>query len=224
MPRIKPSKKALICLVALALVLLVVCSFTYHKGSSRVHALTIKIEEKQKRLSDSEQVARRLCAVEQAYVDAQTTLSALEQGVSTKAYVPTLLRQVEELGKKVNLRVVGVRPRPVEQTAVRTASPKEARKAPPPKKPEPYDKLDLDMEINGKYWDVVRFLQDITCFPKIITVNDVQISTVGQPTDNTPPMLAVRLSTTAFILKGGALGAPRNTEPAPAARAGRGEI
>jgi len=202
MPRIKPSKKALICLVSLALVLLLVCGFTYHKGASKLRALNVNIQEKQERLADSEQVAKRLSAVEQRYFDAQTTLGALEQGVSTKAYLPTLLRQVEELGKKVNLRVVGVRPRPVEQPSTSAKPAEGEKKASQPKKPEPYDKLDIDLEINGKYWDVVRFLEEITYFPKIITVNDVQISPVKQCTDTAPPMLAVRLSTTAFILKG----------------------
>ena len=225
MPRIKPSKKALICLAALAFVLLLACGFTYHKGASKLHALEVRIKEKQEKLADSEQVAKRLTVAEQNYLDAQATLGALEQGVSTKAYVPTLLRQVEDLGKKVNLRVVGVRPRPVEQTPVSAPATEDKEKAPKPKKPEPYDKLDIDLELKGKYWDVVRFLEEITCFPKIITVNDVQISPVGQSMDTSSPLLAVRLSTTAFILKNTVPAVIHKAEPGRmSAKAGRGEI
>lgn len=212
MPQIKPTKKSFLGLAALAVVLLFVCCFAYCNQASKLRTLHAQMAEKQDRLANSEQIASRLSVVEQHYLDAQAKLGALEQGVSTKAYVPTLLRQVEELGKSVNLRVVGVRPKPVVDSPQRTAASEGGAKQTAPKKPEPYEKLDIDIEINGKYSDVVQFLYRITSFPKIIAVNSVQMSPVGQPMKIASPVLSVRLSTTAFILKESAARAGDDTK------------
>jgi len=199
--RIKPSKNALICLVSVAVIMLPVCGFTYRNRACKLHALRLQIESRQEKLANSEQIAKRLSVVEQDYLDAQAKLGVLEQGVSTKAYVPTLLRQIEDLGKSLNLRVAGVRPKAPEVRPFVAATPAGEKTQAPAKKPDPYDKLDIDIEINGKYWDVVRFLEGITSFPKIIAINSVQMSPMGQLTEVASPVLCVRLSTTAFILK-----------------------
>jgi Tfp pilus assembly protein PilO len=203
--RIKPSKKSLLCLGVAAILLLLVCSFAYWNLAGRHGVLGKQIVQKEQKLSSSESIMRRLYAVEQDYMDAQTKLGALEQGVSTKSYVPTLLRQIEELGKSVNMRVVGVRPKPAVATPPPpppTTSSSDDKKTVVVKKPEPYDKLDIDVEVKGKYADVMQFLHKITSFPKIIAVNSVQISPEGgQKEELASPLLSVRLGTTAFILK-----------------------
>ena len=214
MPRIKPSKKALICLVLVAVVFFLISGLTYFNRVSRLHDLQVKLYDKQEKLADSENMARKLEAVEARYLDAQSKLSVLEEGVSSRAYVPTLLRQLEELGKNVNLRVAGVRPM-VEnkRSVVRPAGNQEGEQAQAKaKKPEPYDKLDINIEINGKYWDVVRFLYEITSFPKIIAVREMQISPVGETREIASPVLSVKLSTTAFILKESAPRTARRAE------------
>ena len=180
--------------------LLVVLSFAYYELARRVHGLDVQISKKESKLQSSQQIAGRLSAVEQEYTDAQMKLGALEQGTSTKAYVPTLLRQVEELGKTVNLRVVGVRPRDPAQKAS-TPTPANGNKT-PVKKAEPYDKLEIDFAMNGKYADVAQFLYRITSFPKIIAVNTLEIKpAANQPDEVASPNLSVTMNATAFILK-----------------------
>jgi Tfp pilus assembly protein PilO len=201
--RIKPSKKLLACLVGVAVLLLAISGLIYKNRAAKLHELEAKIQEKQAKLSDSTKIASQLTAVEAKYLDAQAKLSILEQGVSTKAYVPTLLRQIEDLGKRVGLRVVGVRPKPqtVTPPSLDSSANGSEEKEKKTKKPEPYDKLDIDLELHGKYWNVVRFLEEITYFPKIITVNDVQIAPEGQALETSEPNLTIKLNITAFILK-----------------------
>ena len=199
--RIRPSKTALIWLASAAVVLLLLCSMTYCKQASKLGSLKSQITEKQGRLADSEQMAKRLSAIEERYLDAKVELDILEQGASTRAYVPTLLRQIEELGKSVNLRVVGVRPKPQKPKVVVAQTTDREKQQAAAEKPDPYEKLDIDIEIDGEYWDVVRFTRLITSFPKIITVNSVQMSPTTQIKEVKSPVLSVRLNTTAFILK-----------------------
>lgn len=199
MLQIKPSKNSLIYLSLAAFVLFMICSFTYINRASKIHALKAKIHDREQRLADSEKTVRQLSVVEQDYLDAQAMLGALEKGVSTRAYVPTFLRQLEELGKSVNMQVVSVRPRAQEQKPIVTES--SGGQSSAPKKPEPYDKLDIDIEAKCKFWDAVNFLDKVTTFPKVIAVKDVQIIPIKIGEELGSPLLSVRISTTAFILK-----------------------
>jgi Tfp pilus assembly protein PilO len=198
MLQIKPSKNTVIILGLIAVVLFIGCGFTYFNRASKFSMLEAQIQEKEKKLADSEQIAKRLYTVEGNYLDVQAQLGVLERGVSTRAYVPTLLRQIEELAKSLKLRVVSVRPRP--RTEIVAPSSSEGKKG-ETKKVEPYDKLDIDIEVNGKYWDAVSFIHRLTSFPKIIAVTDVQMSPVDQTEKLGSPTLSIRLSTTAFVLK-----------------------
>ncbi|MHB0913264.1 MAG: type IV pilus inner membrane component PilO [Armatimonadota bacterium] len=193
MLNIRPSKNVFIALICVGILLVGACGFIYFTQAKKLGKLQAVKVKKQETLTNSQVTARRLDEVEARYLDAQATLGVLEKGVSTKAYVPTLLRQMEDLGKSVNLRVVGVRPQV--QVVAPVADGEEKAE------PEPYDKLNLDIEVNGKYKDVVNFLSEITRFPKIVAVNSVQISPVGATDRVKSPMLSVKLSCTAFILK-----------------------
>jgi len=201
----------MLVMAVIAVMLFGVCGFTYYNRASKLGVLENDIKKKEARLADSEKIARQLTDVESQYQQAQTNLGILEKGVSTKAYVPTLLRQVETLGRSMNLRVLGVKPKAIVEAPPPAAPPdgepgKSDDKTKKPvvavKKPDPYEKLSIDLEVSGKYWDVVKFVEAITQFPKIIAVNSVQIA----PANNSAkgpgsPELSVRLNATAFILK-----------------------
>ncbi len=199
----------LIGLICCAVLVLVTCGFLYCNRAGKLHAMQKEQKQKQEQLNDSQKIADRLPEARRELLDAQAQLSILEQGVSSKVYVPTFLRQIEELGKKNNLRVIGIRPKPVEAKPqpVAVASDtgkdsKDAKKAQAkPAPPDPYDKLEIDLEITGKYWDAVRFMHDITSFPKIVAVNDIQMQPVGQTSRSASPALSLRFNATAFILK-----------------------
>ena len=204
MLQIKPSKKSLACQAAVAVFLLVIGGFAYWDLAGKHGLLSKQITGKEQRLANSEQITRRLFAVEQDYMNAQAKLGALEHGVSTRSYVPTLLRQIEVLGGSVNMRVVGVRPRIVVEAPPPPASSTDEKgvKKIVRAKPDPYNKLDIDIEVKGKYADVMRFVYKITSFPKIIAVNSMQMTPAGgQREELASPVLSVRLWTTAFILK-----------------------
>lgn len=201
---IKPSKGAFIVLILIAICVFAASGFVYYKQANALKSVRNKLEAKQALLKDSQQMAMKLSETEQRYLECKSKLGFLEQGVSEKSYVPTLLRQLEELAKSDKLRVLGVRPIPV----------KIEPQSPPPtndssakgtevvvqKKVEPYDKLDIDFEISGKYMNVVSFLEDTTTFPKIIAVKSIQMSPTGKE-ERSSPDLSVKLNATAFILK-----------------------
>ena len=196
---IRPTKKAFLGLICVAILIVGIDGYLYYNRSSRLAVLQAELDTKEKKLQDGTQIAQRLSQVESRYNDVQSQLSTLEQGVSSRAYIPSLLKQLEALGKSNRLKVVGVRPQPVVVTAAPVNSAgKQAKKA-----PEPYDRTNIDIEVTGKFWDVVNFIEQLNSFPKIISLGEIQLSPVSTNASNEtgPISLSAKLKTTAFILK-----------------------
>ena len=202
MLKIRASKNALIVLAFVAIMIMAGCTWMYYNRSAKLSAMEAEVKQKEDLLANSKRTAKRLSDIQAVYNDDQAKLDVLEKGVSSKAYVPTLLRQLEDLGKSSNLRVVGVRPKPPVAVPVQVANGPNAKSKKVVKSPDPYDRLELDIEVNGKYWDVVKFLRKITYFPKIVAVNNIQVNpAAGDPKKSGSPMLTAKVSATAFILK-----------------------
>jgi hypothetical protein len=105
---------------------------------------------------------------------------------------------MEALAKGVNLQVGSVRPKL--EPAPKPPTDPEARKK---FVPWPYDKIHVDMEVRGSYWNVARLLYQLTEFPKILAVEAVQVQSAppapGAAASGKSPDLTVSLKLTGFI-------------------------
>jgi len=144
----------------------------------------------------SEKAAGRLAGLEEGHGAMQNELRYLETSVTAGEYVPTLLKQTENLAKSVHLQVGGVRP--TLEPAPKPPDDKEARKK---WRPWPYDKIHVDMELRGGYWNVAKLLYRLTEFPKILAVESVQVQPTPNPKPGVSPELTVNLKLTGFIFK-----------------------
>ena len=93
-----------------------------------------------------------------------------------------------------------------------------AKKAPAP---PPYDTLDVAVEVSGSYADTSMFLYSLTRFPKIVSVDSVQMhpGTAGVP--GGPSVVDTSLKLTAFMFHDAPTGSqptglPDATAPVPA--------
>jgi len=186
---------------------------TLTDGAARV--LHSRLDE----VSDGQRIARRQALARNLLEEDRSRLRFLEIGVSDKAYVPTLLKQVEELGAATRNRVLGVRPqaaaaaqtrlqqrRDPESQAAGEKRPGETGPdgAPVEEPEEPYERLGIEVSIVGTYATSQDFIARLTRFPKIIAVDEVSI----QPHRATSPREAVSLASldvkikvTAFVMK-----------------------
>jgi Tfp pilus assembly protein PilO len=183
--------------------------------SSEIAAVEQKVREKQEEVASGEKIAQRLTQVESEYGDMQNQLRFLETSVTAGQYVPTLLKQMEGLAKSVNLKVASVRP--TLEPAPQPPADKEKRKD---FKPWPYDKLHVDMEVSGSYWNVARMLYRLTEFPKIMAVENVQINPQSGGTTGYNSTLSVKMKVTGFIFPNDGQphtdGGQPTAQPAPA--------
>lgn len=96
--------------------------------------------------------------------DCQALLTHLERGVPDHAYLPTMLSELEKVGKENGIQVTGVkpimRPQPVK---------KEGEKA----QKKAYEELDIEVRGHGKFEDTRKFIAALNAFPKIVAARTV---------------------------------------------------
>ena len=215
---LKPSSKGVTALVVVAVLILFGCVLAYVAAAGKIKTESAEMDAKEKQVRDSAQIAQKLEASRLAYLDAEARVRFLESTVSTQDYIPTLLRQIEHLGKSVHLRVVGVRPIPKDVAPVQRSiasgkqasegnvqaaektKPEDQAAAPKPEE-KPYDELKIHLEVEGKYMNALDFLYKLTVFPKIIAVNSMEML----PAKVSPlasPRLSIKMDVTALVLKG----------------------
>jgi Tfp pilus assembly protein PilO len=173
------------------------------------------LQEKQAELNDGQRIARRREAAQANLEQARQQIHFLESGVSRAAYVPTLLKQLEDLATSTSNQVISVRP----QADNSGPSKMEQRRNPDAQEeseeggdggdgekqtqPEPYTRLSIQVTLVGGFESTQRFVERLTRFPKIISVEQVQIRPhrASGPAETSNSLLDVELKLTAFVMK-----------------------
>jgi Tfp pilus assembly protein PilO len=213
---IKPTKTSCIVLGVLTGLSLIASGGLYYVKSGEIDDLSRQITQKRTDLANSEKIAGDLKDVQATNDKTRADLKFLETAVTQNQYVPTLLHQTELLAQSTNLRVDSIRPT-LEPAPLPPADKEAAKKFKAP----PYDKLHVDMEVTGQYWNVAQMLYRLTEFPKIMTVESVQMMPAADKTGSGSDM-TVKLKLTGFIFKSDspappvAPATPGNPAPVPA--------
>jgi Tfp pilus assembly protein PilO len=214
--RLKPDKNSAVLLAAVLFALIAGGGALFYQQESSLGVVTAQLKDKEKQRDESARLASRLAEMEVRFKEDTDRLRFLEASLPSMAYVPTLLKQIEQLGKDTQNVVRGVRPEMAPPTPVRAAvrrtdpeaQDSDAPKEEKPKAPEPYDRLTIQVALTGRYQSYQNFLQRLTQFPKIVAVDRVTLRPrldASQPTAS--PQLDVDMQLTAFILKEGAAAA-----------------
>ncbi len=203
---LKPTQKGVTVMAAAAGVIFICCLLACLASIAKVRDVEAERAKVAKQVRDSQTIAKTQRDSENRYIDTRAQIRFLESSVATQAYVPTLLKQIEHMGKSVNLRVIGVRPQ-VENAAPKRPEPAEgdessegssaAKKGPP----KPYDELKIDLQLEGTYMHALDFLYKLTSFPKIIAVNTVQMSPCRSDRPSASPRLTIDINVTAYVFK-----------------------
>ena len=193
-------------LIVVAAVVFLGCALIFIAAEGKIRGQEAKRESMEKQVDSSRQMAQKLEQTRLTYLDTCSQIRYLESSVTTQAYVPTLLQQLEALGRSVNLKVLGVRPQPKEVTPPKTPASGEAKasesnaesgsqtkagEASGKKAAGPYDELKIDVEVEGNFNNALDFLYKLTSFPKIVAVNSVQMAPVSSTKIIGSPKLTV---------------------------------
>ena len=228
---LKVSKKTVITLFVLVILIFMGSAAGYYAISKQISIASAEFAEKQKRVDAAQETAKDLDYAKLDYQDVLSQIKSLETGVTNKTYVPTLLKQIETLGKSTHLQVVAINPTRKENSAVinplsvikvmykdkarmqKIVAEKEKsnKKSSSSKSStnidKPYDQIFIDITVQGKYVNVLNFLYRLTNFPKIISVDSIGLSpnqestTMNINVSNNSPELRANLKLSAYLMK-----------------------
>jgi len=217
------DRKVVFALLAVAALCLIGLGATLYRGkAAQLRGLEQELSDKDARYVEVRAKLASQPELETTYARLQARLSVLEPALPDSAYIPTFLRQIEGLATGTRNTIIGIRPKPVTRSpAAASASAVEinnetgeitqaadqagpAGPAGPAVQPLPYDYVPIELKLEGTYWTVIDFLEELQQFPKMIAVNDVGFypSQAGADARQSPD-LAATMELTAVVTKGG---------------------
>jgi hypothetical protein len=220
--RLKPTRTTIGLMGgALALVVLATGGLLWVQNNALTETLR-QVEAKEAEVQDGQRRERRREEALSTLEADREQLRFLESGVSDAAYVPTLLKQIEELAVQTNNRVLGVQPQRVQEAPNRLQQRRDpeaqasgeggADDKEKPQKAEPYTPLGIQITLVGGYRSTQAFIERLTQFPKIVAVEEMQLRPHrGGPSEkDASALLDVEINLVAFVMK--AKPQPRRSE------------
>lgn len=190
-----PNPKIFLVLTVLTLVVGSGLTYMQYTGYNEAKADVARLKAEAK---DQAEVERELQAAIDRLNDTRGRLVHLEQSVAEMAYVPTLLKELENLGKQCGIAVTGVRPIPKQTTTPATAKDENGETAKKARKP--YNELDIEVKGRGNYQAVTRFISGLTTFPKIVAARTVSLQPKTDPRNPAAkPALDVTIELRSFL-------------------------
>ena len=138
----------------------------------------------------NEELERSLAESSRTLIEYQQTIEHLEAGVPDVAYVPTLMKELEEVGERNNIKVIGVRP--VIQAFMSGASGGSL-------KSKDYEEIEIEIKGRGRYEDIKNFLDDLEQFPKVIAVKTIGIEPQREMGDQNAPRVEAKVNVVLYV-------------------------
>lgn len=215
--KLKPSKGLIGLLSGVVVLIILATAGVLWLQQQALTGVRSALKQREESLHDGQRMARRQQDAREALAQDEQQLRYLEASVSDQAYVPTLLKQIEDLAKRTQNSVVSVRPQagskkptklqqrrdPEAQAKAKEgeAAGEEGEKV---EKPEPYTPLEIQVNLIGTFKSAQLFIGQLERFPKIVAVEQVEL----RPHNSTGPLgpapasrLEVNLKVTAFVMK-----------------------
>jgi Tfp pilus assembly protein PilO len=176
------------------------------------------------RLADVKEKINRIPELESKFAKLQARMDFLEPSLPDAAYVPTFLKQIENLATSTGNEILMIRPKPKQKTAqakgggavainsetgevtksggeatAKETGPKESE---PPKLP--YEFVPIEVKLGGTYSSAIDFLAALQRFPKMIAVNNLSFAPQpSQEFEYFSPRLTASLEMLAVVAKKG---------------------
>jgi len=160
-------------------------------GYSGMSSASSELHKVQGQVKNTATLQKELADSQASLQDSASKLQHLEVGVQDYAYVPTMLSELDKLGRASGIAVVGVRPMP-KQASKKGATDTESTKK------KPYDELDIEVKGEGSYRSVMNFVEALGKFPKIVAARTVALSPKTTP-GQTSTTLDVTIDLRAYI-------------------------
>jgi Tfp pilus assembly protein PilO len=179
--------------IALTVATLFAGGFASYLQMQNLDFYKVQVMDLKEQVRDQQGVDAQLEEINAKLTESQEKLNHLELGVPGRAYMPTLMKEIEVLGQKNVLTMTGVRPMPN-----KFPTPVPAEGSTPSDKA--YEEQYIEVKGTGKYMNVLAFLSELEDFPKIVSVQSVTLSPRRDATEGADPSkLEITIELKAFL-------------------------
>ena len=183
-----PNPKVFMLMAVGAVVVGGALTFTGYNGMSSAVA---DLRNVQGQVKNSATLQKELADSQASLQDCASKLQHLEVGVQDYAYIPTMLSELDKLGRASGIDVLGVRPVPKAASKKATGDSESTKK-------KAYDELDIEVKGEGSYRSVLNFLGALGKFPKIVAARTVDLEPKTVP-GQTSTTLDVTIDLRAYV-------------------------
>jgi Tfp pilus assembly protein PilO len=214
----------LLLIIAIAIVVLAAGLVGLQKLTSLSKAAHDEYTKTLKHCQDIEDALAKKSDLEDELAYLEARLSSIDKDLVNYEYIPTYLEQLQRTAKQTGNTIISIRPRPIESLDTgnpllkasheawqkdhpplksieldeKPAEPKAASPGATKEKPKSnYRIQQYTLEIEGDYVSLMRVLEALSDFPKLVYVRTINVS----PRNRTEPdQLTARLETYAIII------------------------
>ncbi|HXH60865.1 MAG TPA: type 4a pilus biogenesis protein PilO [Fimbriimonadaceae bacterium] len=166
---------------------------TYYQYNAVADEKT-KVADLEKQVPSQKELQQELADSQAKLAEFRSKVSHLEANVPDVAFVPTLLKELEQIGISNDIKVIGVRPMP--EVATPTPPNEDGHKV---EKKKDYDEINIEIKGRGTYDSVKAFLDSLQTFPKVIAVKTVSLSPQRDMGDHGAQQVEATVNIVAYV-------------------------
>jgi type IV pilus assembly protein PilO len=176
--RQKPAIKLLALVIILGAILGVYWQFFYRPVVAEIKAIEPKLNQLKAELSAKRDIVKEKPRYEAEVEQTRAEFHLALKQLPNKSEIPTLLENISGLGMSAGLQFKLFKPKP--------EVPKNF-----------YAEIPVDIEVEGKFRDIINFFSEVSKMPRIVNISDISIQNVKKGAAG-PIILNTKCSATTF--------------------------
>ena len=209
-PVIRLTGRTLKIIILIFVVEFLLLSFIVYIQQKNMGYLKTQIKQKTRELEGYYAIYNKIPQLEETLNSLRTQMKEIEWELPKPAYVPTFLMEIENWAKVCNVKITNISPQaapsqppPKKETPEETAKRGAYREEAKPKettKPSPYETISLNLQVEGNFYAINKFLDGFRRFPKAISLSKLDIT--PQQREGGAPILRVSMFLNMAVLAG----------------------
>jgi len=229
MKSLQPRERMMLWGLGLFLVVALFYVLVYSPRTSTNADLAAQLATDRAEMATLQAQAKHKDALEQQIAAAQGAIQTFEAKLPGSKDVPNLLVQLDALAHQSGVDLVSIKPSPLKPATAPQAAVAQppsiagpTAQAPPPKQSAPqntstllagYQEFTVSIRVQGTFPTVLAFVRGLETFPRFLAISDVAVRPAppakDRPSASSQPLLAMDVTTTAYVVPAPGTGGAR---------------
>jgi Tfp pilus assembly protein PilO len=207
-PVIRVTGRTLRIIILIFVMEFLLLSFIVYTQQKNIGYLKAQIKQRTSELESYYAIYNKIPQLEETLSSLRTQMREIEWELPKPAYVPTFLMEIENWAKVCNVKITNISPQAApsqpppkkeepEESAKRGAYREEAKAQKPA---SPYETVALNLQVEGNFYAINKFIDGFRRFPKAISLSKLDIT--PQQTEEGIPTLRVSMFLNMAVLAG----------------------